>query len=1701
MADIFDEFLAERTNDPKGDIFDQVLSKRETQGGEQKNEQNQSQAYSDRNAGRESNQQIKPSDEVGVQADGESSSLHTSEERQTPRQVSGDIFDQVLSERKRGELIERQKKDAVYGSQGQEEGKGLRGEVPSGNKEEVESVGVQPPDQGFFEKAQGATIAAGASAAETYAGLKAGEFAAKQTGKFIAKSIAGRVMGTVAAAAVVPLDVAEASTGIGALAIPATEMAAFAAGSYLGDKATELVEKLIGVDDTIEKAKEENPMIAQAASLATMAPMAYGSIKNLAGMTAKQRATKLGGGAIGGAAFEPIRYGVESILKEVTGSDKDVSPITLGSEAQSIAMGAVLSAHGAKEIAKKVGPETAKAALNTPTEKYAESVAPSESAELTSEPKPEGNRIGSAAFKNPRTGAVYYGKDHEEALANARRDAENPENKDKVAIGDLPVSDTTKPENRETDDFGFITTKGEFVSRDEAESIARDSGQLLGEKKRDLLHSNEVQLDFHETPQKTSEVPRQLPGAASKGQFTESRLTEAVGAMEDAESGKGRPLDVNNEGDKRSWLAELRKRFDLGTFTLEEQNSLWNQSHEAYRIRNASGKTIPPEKAVQQISGRRIQSQRILAAKNEAINKQREARGDAPLLPGREITELGTWQEAANRIAEDPQYLYNLTAELKSGKKVATAEESLALLQHRGEIENRIDDLSTQRNAETDQTKINSIDARLEKEYNDLRDAEQVYRNVGTEVSAALRIRNIQAAADFSLPRVIARQEKAKGRKLTKEELRGIKEDTDKVKEFTDQISGLNKKRVEARQDGDIEKNTKQPAKKSNLTADQEIEKFTNRLDAKSNPSSLAGNMKKLATAIARKRLEFAESKLGRKLTNEEERQVTKPRDLTQATHDIASKVLGENWTIKNTRDAISGYGLYTNPDKTALSLAISRLTGESRNIGKIESIIKDQEIKKTGKQRNKPEAGERSLIKRVNALARKFGIKAQDPETQLSGALESAKTRANNLIEELENIFLKGRPLNEEAKAQIAKEDPELANLKGEILGLRQLIEDTYGKREIPMEQKVKTLEGIYDNLIKRYEKEIASGEVYKTTSKGEPLTSEKLEQQRETLKNLRAERQHIRDADSLRQEALEQNKVNQQIKKVQEQLDKKMMPEKKGKPLGPKSAEVTALEKQLEDLKVKLMDEDWYKARKEAIALQAYKNRINTQIEDAKRRLAEGDYIKAERKEMKIDEDARLKRLELAELKDRIRQNLTLEEWKNRPALQKAADSVIKFKRAAVLSYLSTWSKLTAASLEIPLLRIPTAAAGKVLERTPFFKEIAARSRQEYGTPLSQDVAAYTKGLISGWKEFKNIAFKLGRSELDLEYGDTSLIPLGALDMPGKLHEAIKNPTKRANYEMAFSRYLQWAAREGLNIQDPVVLEKAGMEAYKEANASIFLQDNGLVNKYNLLVNKMKESDSWRQRLAARFLEFNIPIVRIPANIVKEALEYQFGFFTGTSKAIKMKMSKEVGKRLEDISPEDADLIMRQIKKGSVGLMAMAIGYALPDYFGGFYRKGSEKDEEAPEYGGIGPIPKTLLHHPAFVPFQIGATMRKLWDETMMDRETFGDDATAIARGYAEGQLGLIEELPFINVSRNVGKYIDPTRLPETGGEYAKSMIPGFIQEAAKAMDVPEQTVGGVLKTLFYNKKDVTRRKAETFMDHVYEGLPILRERVEPK
>ena len=99
---------------------------------------------------------------------------------------------------------------------------------------------------------------------------------------------------------------------------------------------------------------------------------------------------------------------------------------------------------------------------------------------------PTGTRIEAAAYMAP-DGTVYYGASHLDAMAKAR---------DAGKIDQATIDAKQEPTSRETPEFGYSTDQEGFISRDQAEAIARKSNQMLVEKTATgQLHSNEVELD------------------------------------------------------------------------------------------------------------------------------------------------------------------------------------------------------------------------------------------------------------------------------------------------------------------------------------------------------------------------------------------------------------------------------------------------------------------------------------------------------------------------------------------------------------------------------------------------------------------------------------------------------------------------------------------------------------------------------------------------------------------------------------------------------------------------------------------------------------------------------------------------------------------------------------------------------------------------------------------------------------------------------------------------------------------------------------------------------------------------------------------------------------------------------------------------------------------------------------------------------
>jgi hypothetical protein len=136
------EFPDGMNDDAIASSIKDLLSKQ--QGGEQ-NEQSQPEANTDSNEQRQGNKQVQPSNEAGLQP-----SEVQLPESQGQEQLIGNVNpDLSISAPFQigGENIAK-KEQATEGSQGQEAGKGLRGQVPSGNQAQVgRAFGVQPPKQ------------------------------------------------------------------------------------------------------------------------------------------------------------------------------------------------------------------------------------------------------------------------------------------------------------------------------------------------------------------------------------------------------------------------------------------------------------------------------------------------------------------------------------------------------------------------------------------------------------------------------------------------------------------------------------------------------------------------------------------------------------------------------------------------------------------------------------------------------------------------------------------------------------------------------------------------------------------------------------------------------------------------------------------------------------------------------------------------------------------------------------------------------------------------------------------------------------------------------------------------------------------------------------------------------------------------------------------------------------------------------------------------------------------------------------------------------------------------------------------------------------------------------------------------------------------------------------------------------------------
>ncbi|MGH2901814.1 MAG: hypothetical protein ACRDMZ_24280, partial [Solirubrobacteraceae bacterium] len=299
------------------------------------------------------------------------------------------------------------------------------------------------------------------------------------------------------------------------------------------------------------------------------------------------------------------------------------------------------------------------------------------------------------------------------------------------------------------------------------------------------------------------------------------------------------------------------------------------------------------------------------------------------------------------------------------------------------------------------------------------------------------------------------------------------------------------------------------------------------------------------------------------------------------------------------------------------------------------------------------------------------------------------------------------------------------------------------------------------------------------------------------------------------------------------------------------------------------------------------------------------------------------------------------------------------------------------------------------------------------------------------------------------------------------GQLHGALKEPIKQAEYARSLYRRTDAALRRGENTTDPIVQLRLSNEAYLDAQRAISMNDSALVSRYQRFVRSLeeKQKDTGKPnpvlQLLATALKTEMPIVRVPVNIVTETSEILGGWLVGPARA-----AWEYYHGIEDLAPVERDMIIRLIAKGAIGLAIIALGFYKAHDIGGYYQPGEVRRKDDVKAGAIRvaghTIPSYLLHNPFIWAAQFGATIRRVAESRVgrRRRDTAGFGAGALAAG-----VGVAHEVPFAREIVDDAKLLDPKQTAAHLEDKAASLlVPGVIQWFARQSDdsIPRKPVG---------------------------------------
>lgn len=469
------------------------------------------------------------------------------------------------------------------------------------------------------------------------------------------------------------------------------------------------------------------------------------------------------------------------------------------------------------------------------------------------------------------------------------------------------------------------------------------------------------------------------------------------------------------------------------------------ENHRAEQERNNGSATESTSKPIQQsendkgasspqnTSRRASQSEpSVSSIRNEAIDADRKARGQSPLMSEARKSFGKTWDDAMERIDKDPKAGEKLVNELAGRPRPLTDAEHALLLHRQIELKNEYDELNYEIVSKAEKSEnVDDLHGHLSDVSDQLQRLEDVARKTGTESGRGLNARKLMAKDDFSLATLEMQKRAANnGRPLTAEEREHIrevhKEFEAKQAEYEKRISELEQRNRDLQEKQVLDK-LKREAKQQSRTQSRQV-RLTNReqiiqdirnklREARKDTSAVVIPYAKELAAIAPELAKLAKYYIADGIDTLDE--------LVDKIHDDLKEGF-EGLTKRAVRDAISGYGREVQKEtKPELQKKLEALKSEAKLVSKLEDLER-KEYK--AKPRGKPAISEQiaELRKKIKEL--------QQPDI----SLKYAKTRIANQIKEYQRR-LKERDFSTQPPRQPTLLDEEAIKAKGELNRIRQ--------------------------------------------------------------------------------------------------------------------------------------------------------------------------------------------------------------------------------------------------------------------------------------------------------------------------------------------------------------------------------------------------------------------------------------------------------------------------------------------------------------------------------------------------------------------------------------------------------------------------------------------------------------------------------------